>query len=129
MPTTTLTAGQRLTAALADQGVTVHTDEDAGNSWLVIALDQTTPDFPGVGTPHLVAYVYEEHEDTVCVDLPLEQQAGPWHVRFNNGRAEIPVFIGTKKGNVAAETAECAASITAYLTRFQEGAEVPDDRA
>ncbi|GGR54375.1 hypothetical protein [Streptomyces griseomycini] len=106
-------AGQQMADALAEWGVTVHHDDDAGNSWLLVNLDGD--DFPGVGTPHLVAYVYDWEEDALFVDEPLEGRAATWRVNFNNGRAEAPVFTG-KRTDPATDTAQCAAFIADYLT-------------
>jgi len=100
------TARERMTAALAEYGITAHRDEDAGNSWLVIPV--TGSDFPGVGTPHMVAYVYEAHEDWVFVDAPMEHWAGGWQVRFNNGAAEVVIHRSEADADPASATAAAA---------------------
>jgi hypothetical protein len=100
------TARERMTAALAEYGITAHRDEDAGNSWLVIPV--TGSDFPGVGTPQLVAFVYEAHEDWVFVDAPMEHWAGTWQIRFNNGAAEAVIHRCDPNADPASATAAAA---------------------
>ncbi|MFE4582377.1 hypothetical protein [Streptomyces chartreusis] len=100
------TAHERMTAALAEHGITAHRDEDAGNSWLVIPL--TGDDFPGVGTPHMVAYVYEAHEDWMFVDAHMEHWAGGWRIRFNNGAAEVVIHRSEVDADPATGTAVAA---------------------
>ncbi|WP_327345942.1 hypothetical protein [Streptomyces europaeiscabiei] len=107
------TARQRMTLALTERGITVHTDNDAGNSWLLVNMEGDT--FPGVGTPQLVAYVYEAREDWVFVDAPMERWAGTWRVHYNDGTTEHALFTGTSKADAATETAECAAFIAGCL--------------
>jgi hypothetical protein len=100
------TARERMTAALAEHGITAHCDDDAGNSWLVIPV--TGSDFPGVGTPHLVAYIYEAHEDWVFVDAPMEHWAGGWQIRFNNGAVEVVIHRSETTATPASATAVAA---------------------
>ncbi|MFF1600734.1 hypothetical protein ACFVYV_25050 [Streptomyces mirabilis] len=100
------TARERMTAALTEYGITAHHDEDAGNSWLVIPV--TGSDFPGVGTPHMVAYVYEAHEDWVFVDAPMEHWAGTWQIRFNNGEVEVVIHRCDADADPASATAAAA---------------------
>jgi hypothetical protein len=100
------TARERMTAALAEHGITAHADEDAGNSWLVIPV--TGSDFPGVGTPQLVAFIYEAHEDWVFVDAPMEHWAGTWQIRFNNGAAEAVIHRCDPNADPASATAAAA---------------------
>jgi hypothetical protein len=70
-----VTAGNLATRALAAWGMTVHADEDAGNSWLVIPWDQPSGVFPGEGEPHAVLYLYDDcYPDEVMVD----RTPGPW---------------------------------------------------
>ncbi|MFM9452542.1 hypothetical protein [Streptomyces europaeiscabiei] len=107
-----MTARERLTRALAEYGVTAHVDDDAGNSWLVVNMHGDT--FPGVGTPQLVAYVYDDHEDWVFVNEPMEHCAGTWRVHFNDGTNEELEFRGTSS-DPATETTECAAFIADRL--------------
>ncbi|MFF7415649.1 hypothetical protein [Streptomyces lydicus] len=106
------TARERMTAALAEYGITAHHDEDASNSWLVIPV--TGSDFPGVGTPQLVAFVYEAHEDWVFVDAPMEHWAGTWQIRFNNGAAEAVVHRCDADADPASATAEAAKFVAAF---------------
>lgn len=105
------TARERMTAALAEYGITAHHDEDAGNSLLVIPV--TGSDFPGVGTPHMVAYVYEAHEDWVFVDEPMEHWAGTWQIRFNNGTAEVVINRCDPNTDPSSATAAAAKFIAA----------------
>ncbi|MFJ4084975.1 hypothetical protein ACIP2Z_39280 [Streptomyces iakyrus] len=100
------TARERMTAALAEHGITAHRDEDAGNSWLVIPV--TGSDFPGGGTPQLVAFIYEAHEDWVFVDEPMEHWAGTWQIRFNNGAAEAVIHQCDPNADPASATAAAA---------------------
>lgn len=100
------TARERMTTALAEYGITAHLDKDAGNSWLVIPL--TGDDFPGVGTPQLVAFIYEAHEDWVFVDAPMEHWAGTWEIRFNNGAAEAVIHRCDPNADPASATAAAA---------------------
>jgi hypothetical protein len=64
------TAEHIATQALAAWGLSAHTDDDAGNSWLVISLPQSTDAFPSTGVPHVVLYVFDpfSDEDEVMVD-------------------------------------------------------------
>ncbi|MET8189003.1 hypothetical protein ABZV15_25020 [Streptomyces sp. NPDC005246] len=73
-PAPVITAAQRMRRAVAEWGVIAHTDTDAGNSWLLVNLSGAA--FPGLGTPHLVAYLYEAHEAWAFVDAPMEHWAG-----------------------------------------------------
>ncbi|MFD5856129.1 hypothetical protein [Streptomyces chartreusis] len=106
------TARERMTAALVEHGITAHRDEDVGNSWLVIPV--TGSDFPGVGTPQLVAYVYEAHEDRVFVDEPMEHWAGTWQIRFDNGTAEVVVHRCDAAADPASATAAAAKFVAAF---------------
>lgn len=105
------TARERMTAALAEHGITAHHDKDAGNSWLVIPV--TGSDFPGVGTPHMVAYVYEAHEDWAFVDAPMEHRAGGWQIRFHNGQVEVVIHRCDAGADPASATAAAAKFVAA----------------
>ncbi|MFK0279465.1 hypothetical protein ACIQVL_03190 [Streptomyces sp. NPDC090499] len=105
------TARERMTAALDEYGITAHVDKDAGNSWLAIPV--TGSDFPGVGTPHLIAYVYEAREDWVFVDNPMEHWAGGWEVRFNYGSVEVVIHRSDAAADPASATATAAKLIAA----------------
>ncbi|MFF0629755.1 hypothetical protein [Streptomyces sp. NPDC004296] len=102
------TARERMTAALAEYGITAHHDD----SWLVIPVPGS--DFPGVGTPQLVAYIYEAHEDWVFVDAPMEHWAGTWQIRFNNGAAEVVVHRCDADADPASATAAAAKFVAAF---------------
>ncbi|MEU6462193.1 hypothetical protein [Streptomyces sp. NPDC046976] len=108
------TAHARMTRALAEYGITAHLDKDAGNSWLVISMGGHALPTPGV--PHLVAYVYEEHEDWVFVDAPMEHWAGTWQVAFNDGKRETVEHCGKSTRDPGAETVAAAAFIADRLT-------------
>lgn len=109
-------AGQQMVDALAELGVTVHYDEDAGNSWLLINPDASDV-FPGVGMPCLVVYVYDLHEDWLFVNAPMERRAA-WRVSFDDGTREQVVFCGRSSmtSTPAAGTAACVDFIADYLT-------------
>jgi hypothetical protein len=105
-----------MTAALAEYGITAHLDKDAGNSWLVIPV--TGSNFPGVGTPHLVAYVYEEREDWVFVDAPMEHWAGTWQIRFNYAAVEVVIHRCDANADPATATAAAAKFVAAIRTAW-----------
>ncbi|MGW6145776.1 hypothetical protein [Streptomyces sp. NPDC055140] len=117
------TARERITAALAAYGITAHADKDAGNSWLVIPVDLTSDTFPGAGTPHLVVYVYDAHDDWTFVDAPIEHAWGAWRVAFHSRHGVEHVLYRGALADPAAETAKCAAFIAKHLAVPSLGAE------
>lgn len=117
LPARGLTAGQRLTSALAAPGIRTQPDNDAGNTWLVIDTAPDATALPGNGQAYLIAYVYEANEDWAFVDAPMEHWAGTWLVLINDGagREEV-LFRSENTGSPEDETAECARFITTLLT-------------
>ncbi|MFE7072636.1 hypothetical protein ACFU96_21395 [Streptomyces sp. NPDC057620] len=116
------TAGQQMTRTLATSGITAHTDADAGNSWLAINLGGA--DFPGVGVPQLVAYLYDTREDWLFVKEPVGSFPGTWRVAYDDGTRSRILFYGSASAMkaTATETAECVAFITNF---YKEHTTVP----
>lgn len=74
------TAEHIASQALAKWGLSAHTDEDAGNSWLLIGLPQGADGLPSVGVPHVVLYVFDPYgdQDEVMVNRPPTGPSDYW---------------------------------------------------
>jgi hypothetical protein len=103
-------------AALAEYGVTAYADDDCGNSWLRIPLDQGA-DFDGTG-PQIDAYVMVEGSDELFVDEPVGIQRAHWHVALvdvlpdGRGASVEEWFVAASY-----ETEAVAGYIAEFLTR------------
>ncbi|MFE1784091.1 hypothetical protein ACFW9F_16270 [Streptomyces sp. NPDC059506] len=110
------TAETSVTRALAAWGITAHRSDDAGNTWLVIAHDQTRQGFPNMlGDPYAVLYLYNEASDDGEEEITVTRapMAGDhWHVLTGDG-------TGTERKLVtlpADQLPACAEAIAAWVT-------------
>ncbi|GHE34810.1 hypothetical protein [Streptomyces capitiformicae] len=74
------TAAQIATQALAERGIPSYTDDDAGNSWLVVGLPQSADTFPSKCVRHVVLYVVDPFgdQDEVMVDRAPTGPSDHW---------------------------------------------------
>ncbi|KUL73942.1 MULTISPECIES: hypothetical protein [unclassified Streptomyces] len=110
------TAEQLARAALAEQGITAHRDDDAGNTWLVIGGDQTSPDFPDMlAEPYAVLYLGSYGNDE---EITVDRAPAPgdeWTVLAGDGTgAERELTT-----RPADQLADCVQAVTAWLATLQ----------
>ncbi|MFF3959171.1 hypothetical protein ACFYY1_39155 [Streptomyces sp. NPDC001890] len=102
--------------ALAEQGITTHHDDDAGNTWLVIAHDQTRPDSPNKpGDPYAVLYLYNEASDDGEEEITVTRApmtGDHWHVLTCDGTGTERELITLPADQLPA----CVEAITAWVT-------------
>lgn len=104
------------TRALAAWGITAHRDDDAGNTWLVIAHDQTSQSFPNMlADPYAVLYLYNEASDDGEEEITVTRApmtGDHWRVLTGDG-------TGTERDLVtlpADQLPACAEAIAAWVT-------------
>ncbi|MEU0287489.1 hypothetical protein [Streptomyces sp. NPDC006147] len=110
------TAEQLARAALAEQGITAHRDDDAGNTWLVIGGDQSRRDFPDMlAEPYVVLYLGSyDNEEEITVDR-APAPGDEWTVLAGDGTgAERELTT-----RPADQLADCVQAITAWLATLQ----------
>lgn len=109
------TAEQLARAALAEQGITAHRDDDAGNTWLVIGSDQTCKDFPDMlAEPYVVLYLGRDGEEITVDRAPAP--GDEWTVLAGDGTGTEHELMTRS----ADQLADCVQAITAWLAKQQE---------
>ncbi|MFD5757502.1 hypothetical protein ACFWIZ_20385 [Streptomyces sp. NPDC127044] len=111
------TAEHIASQALAAWGLSAHTDDDAGNSWLVIGLPQGADALPSVGVPHVVFYVFDpfSDEDGVMVDRPPSGPCDHWcAVSVDSKGVQRPLIT-----RPVAQLTGCVDAIADWLTSPQ----------
>ncbi|WP_374987211.1 hypothetical protein [Streptomyces fradiae] len=110
------TAETIATRALTERGITVHRDDDAGNTWLVIGHNQTRKGFPRMlAEPYVVLYLYSDaDEEEITVDRAPEP-GDEWTVLAGDGTGAERELITRP----ADQFADCVEAITAWLVAPQ----------
>ncbi|MGY1548426.1 hypothetical protein [Streptomyces sp. MN6] len=110
------TAEQLARAALAEQGITAHRDDDAGDTWLVIGGDQSRRDFPDMlAEPYVVLYLGSyDNEEEITVDR-APAPGDEWTVLAGDGTGAERQLTTRPAGQLA----DCVQAITAWLATLQ----------
>ena len=95
------TALQLATRTLTERGITAHVDDDAGNTWLVIACDQTGARYPDMlNGPYMALSVYNGDEDVWAMDRPPVRPADRWHVLLGDGTGTHKTLVTRPTGQL-----------------------------
>ncbi|MFJ8896735.1 hypothetical protein ACIRCZ_19290 [Leifsonia sp. NPDC102414] len=110
------TAETIATRALTERDITVHRDDDAGNTWLVIGHNQTRKGFPRMlAEPYVVLYLYSDADEEEITVERAPQSGDEWTVLAGDGTgAERELMT-----RPADQFADCVEAITAWLAAPQ----------
>jgi len=110
------TAETIATRAFTERGITVHRDDDAGNTWLVIGHNQTRKGFPRMlAEPYVVLYLYSDADEEEITVERAPQSGDEWTVLAGDGTgAERELMT-----RPADQFADCVEAITAWLAAPQ----------
>ncbi|ORT54613.1 hypothetical protein [Streptomyces sp. CB03238] len=110
------TAETIATRALTERGITVHRDDDAGNTWLVVGHNQTRKGFPRMlAEPYVVLYLYSDADDEEITVSRAPETGDEWTVLAGDGTgAERELMT-----RPADQFADCVEVITAWLATPQ----------
>ncbi|MDX3205076.1 hypothetical protein [Streptomyces scabiei] len=110
------TAEQLATTALAEWGITAHTDGDAGNTWLVISSDQAATTLTATGrVPYVLLSLHNSDDDEWVLDRPPVRPADRWKLLTGDGTGAEQDWMTQPVDQFAS----CVEAIADWLTKPQ----------